>query len=628
MRYPPALLDEIRARLPVSEVVGRRVKLKKAGREWRGLSPFNAEKTPSFYVNDQKGFYHCFSSGKHGDIFRFLMETEGLPFPEAVERLAAEANVPLPKLSQEVQVQERRRQDLHGVMELAASFFEKELRGRRGGKARDYLARRGLSDEVQARFRLGYAPADRYALRDFLAGEDVPAAMMIEAGLLVTGEDVSVPYDRFRDRVMFPITDLRGRVVAFGGRALQADVPAKYLNSPDTPLFQKGSLLYNAHTARKSAHERGSVIAVEGYIDVIAMSLAGFPNCVAPLGTALTEEQLGLLWRMADEPVLCFDGDKAGRRAAFRALDIALPLLPAGKSLRFAMLPEGQDPDDLARSGGAGAVERVIGAARPLVDVLWARETEMGERETPEQKAGLERRLHAAVAQIKDEVLQRYYRDEIRRRLFAENRPARPSARPQRGAPGRPGAPVSSRIPPGYKLSAQLLGTSSVAAGSDSASAIGIPPREAAIIAVFVAHPALLHDHAEELAHMELASDQTRALRRVLVDCAAEADIPDPEVVRARISRAGLSAVAESVAARMVPSLGWMLDPHADKLRLEDALRQAIILHRRAYSLHSELRAAERALAEDDSEANLAWLREIQSQLSSVEGAEADLDKG
>jgi DNA primase len=320
LRYPPQILDEIRARLPVSTVVGRKVRLKKAGREWRGLSPFNAEKTPSFYANDQKGFFHCFSSGKHGDIFKFLMETEGLPFPEAVERLAAEAGVDLPKLTPEMREQETRRRGLHEIMDLACLWFEAALQGKAGRLAREYLDRRGMNPKVQRQFRLGFAPNDRFGLRDYLASKDVTPDAMAEAGLIISGPEIAVPYDRFRDRVIFPIEDLRGRVIAFGGRAMSADTPAKYLNSPDTPLFNKGHGLYNMNRARESAHARGTVIAVEGYVDVIAMSRAGFPNTVAPLGTALTPEQLALLWRYADEPLLCFDGDKAGRRAAYRAV--------------------------------------------------------------------------------------------------------------------------------------------------------------------------------------------------------------------------------------------------------------------------------------------------------------------
>ena len=634
MRFPPSLLDEIRARLPVSDVVGRRVTLKKAGREWKGLSPFNPEKSPSFFVNDQKGFYHCFSSGKHGDIFDFVMETDGLPFPEAVEQLAAQAGVALPAMTAETVHQEKLRAGLHEVMEIATVFFEKELRGRRGTKAREYVEKRGLSQEMLGRFRIGYAPAERYALRDHLADSTVPSELMIEAGLLVSGDDIAVPYDRFRDRVIFPITDLRGRVVAFGGRALSADVPAKYLNSPDTPLFHKGTMLYNAHLARKAAHERGTVIAVEGYMDVIAMAGVGVTNAVAPLGTALTEEQLGVLWRMADEPVLCFDGDKAGRRAAFRALDVALPNLPIGKSLRFAMLPEGQDPDDLARSGGAAALKGVLDSALPLVDLLWAREMEASPLETPEHRAAFERRLRQTLRTIKDETLQRYYREEIDRRIAALSQDARRAARGRGGDWSRGGRQrgrfgeekAGARLPNGYRASPRLLRSKMLTRAADAGA--GAQPREAAIVSVFIAHPHLLPDYAEVLAQLEFISSEAGAIRTLLLDCAAEGVAPDRAVVAARLERSGLSSAGESLYSRLVPSLRWMLEENVDFMRLRDALRQAIILHRRAYTLHSELRAAERALAEDDSEANLAWLRDVQTQLLSVEGAEADREDG
>src|SRR6185312_14167803 len=374
--------------LPVSEVVGRRVKLKRAGREWKGLSPFQQEKTPSFTVNDQKQFYHDFSTGKHGNIFDFVMETEGVSFPEAVERLASMAGMALPAVTPDAARHEQRRRTLHDVMELAAKFFADTLASRNGAKARGYLGGQGISVED-----------------------------MVETGLLVAGDDIPVPYDRFRDRVMFPITDARGRVIAFGGRALEKDVPAKYLNSPETPLFHKGDNLYNLATARQAAHNGASLIVVEGYVDVIAMVTAGFAGAVAPLGTAPTENQLTLLWKMADEPILCFDGDRAGQKAAWRAADLALPQLKPGKSLRFALLPEGQDPDDLARSGGRVAIEEVISAARPLVDMLWSREIEGGSYATPERRAALEARINELSKGIRDEVVRRYYRDDLAGRL-------------------------------------------------------------------------------------------------------------------------------------------------------------------------------------------------------------------
>src|SRR5881227_3433253 len=287
MRFTPQFLDELRARLPVSEVVGRRVKLKKAGREWKGLSPFNKEKTPSFFVNDQKAAWFDFSSGKNGNIFDFVMQTEGVNFPEAVERLASMAGVPLPRSTPEAEAREERRKTLHDVVELAAKFFEATLASRAGAKARGYLADRGIEAAAQLKFRLGYAGAERYALKEHLGAHRVPVPDMIEAGLLIAGDDIAVPFDRFRDRVMFPITDWRGRVIAFGGRAMEKDAQAKYLNSPETPLFHKGANLYNFATARQAAHDGGTVIAVEGYVDVIAMVSAGFAATVAPLGTAL-----------------------------------------------------------------------------------------------------------------------------------------------------------------------------------------------------------------------------------------------------------------------------------------------------------------------------------------------------
>ena len=427
MRFTPQFLDDLKARLPVSEVVGRRVKLVRAGREFKGLSPFNKEKTPSFFVNDQKQAWFDFSSGKNGSIFDFVMQSEGVTFPEAVERLAQMAGMPLPKVSREDEQRDARRKTLHDVMELAAKFFQDTLAARVGAKGRGYLADRGLDAATQLKFRLGYAPGERFALKEHLGSHGVPAEDMIEAGLLISGDDIPVPFDRFRDRVMFPITDLRGRVIAFGGRALEKDAPAKYLNSPETPLFHKGGTLYNIAAARQAAHaakstqaaqEKGvPIIVVEGYIDVIAMVTAGYPATVAPLGTALTEDQLGLLWKMADEPVLCFDGDNAGLRAAYRAVDLAMPRLKPGKSLTFALLPQGQDPDDLVRAGGREAVAEIIGAAKPLAAMLWARETEGHSFDTPERRAALEARVNDLTMGIADEAVRRYYRQDFNARL-------------------------------------------------------------------------------------------------------------------------------------------------------------------------------------------------------------------
>ena len=344
MRFTPNFLDEIRARLSVSQVVGRKVALKKAGREFRGLSPFKTEKTPSFFVNDQKGFYHCFASGEHGDIFTFLMKTEGLEFPEAVERLAAEAGVPMPKPSERNVEQEDQRDRLYRLLEASVLFFEEYLRSSVGAEARHYLERRGLARETIETFRLGFAPNSRSALSTHLKAQGFTPADMAAAGMLIAGDDIAEPYDRFRNRVMFPILDLKGRVIAFGGRALEKDAPAKYLNSPETSLFHKGHILFNARARVPLLTTRVSVIVVEGYMDVVTLAEAGFGETVAPLGTALTEDQLKLLWRFAPEPILCFDGDGAGRKAADRAVEVALPWLKPGHQRRLRVPARGRRP--------------------------------------------------------------------------------------------------------------------------------------------------------------------------------------------------------------------------------------------------------------------------------------------
>ncbi|HET7912697.1 MAG TPA: DNA primase, partial [Pseudolabrys sp.] len=516
MRFTPQFLDELKARLPVSEVVGRRVKLVRAGREFKGLSPFNKEKTPSFFVNDQKQAWFDFSSGKNGSIFDFVMESEGVSFPEAVERLAQMAGMPLPKVSHEEEARDARRKTLHDVMELAAKFFQDTLAARAGAKARGYLADRGLDAATQLKFRLGYASGERYALKEHLGSHGIPVEDMVETGLLISGDDIPVPFDRFRDRVMFPITDLRGRVIAFGGRALEKDAQAKYLNSPETPLFHKGGTLYNIAAARQASHDGAPIVAVEGYVDVIAMVSAGYPATVAPLGTALTEDQLGLLWKMADEPILCFDGDSAGVRAAYRAVDLAMPRLRPGKSLRFALLPQGQDPDDLVRSGGREAVSDVIGAARPLAEMLWARETEGHTFDTPERRAALEARVNDVTATIADEAVRRYYRQDFNARLSRFFAPAQAQQRgagagrwrePRAGSwrerrngdwPPRDAPRTGGKATP-YVVVSQQLASSPVHRGHRTA----VPRREALILQAALNHPWLLHDHLEELASLE-----------------------------------------------------------------------------------------------------------------------------
>lgn len=632
MKVPPSVLDEIRARLPVSAVVGRRVQLKRKGREWSGLSPFNKERTPSFFVNDAKGFYHCFSSGQHGDIFRFVMETEGLSFPEAIERLAAEAGVDIPKPTAQDAAREQRRANQHEVLELAAAFFESKLQAREGATARGVLADRGLTPALQAEFRLGYSPEDRYALRDHLAGKGIDKEGMIEAGLLVHGEDIKVPYDRFRGRIMFPIQDARGRIIAFGGRAMSADAPAKYLNSPETELFHKGHCLFNHHRARAAAHTKGTVIAVEGYVDAIMMHHGGFPHTVAPLGTALTEDQLGLLWRMAEEPILCFDGDGAGRRAAYRAIDVALPHLGPGRSLRFALMPEGQDPDEIVRAGGHGAVEAVLGAARPLVEMLWARETSSADLSTPERRAALERRLNEVLTPIGDETLRRHYRGEMDTRLRAlfgsyggggrgEGR-GRGQGRQSEGGwrrdRGTPSAGLGSLATAGVREGWLMRG-----------GRVDLAPREAVILAAVLNHPELLDSHHEALAETEVDHPEAARLRGALIDAAAHgiggAGLGEPQALRAHLVARGLEAIVARIDAFNLHQHGWAR-PEVPAWETGLALTHMLALRRKMRTLHRELEHAKAALERDLTDENVASLADIKAQIAAAEGAEATLE--
>ena len=657
MRFTPQFLDELRARLPVSEVVGRRVKLKRAGREWKGLSPFQQEKTPSFTVNDQKQFYHDFSTGKHGNIFDFVMETEGVTFPEAVERLASMAGMALPAVTPDAARHEQRRKTLYDVMELAAKFFADTLASRVGAKARGYLADRAISPATQLQFRIGYAAGERFALKEYLGSHGIPVEDMVEAGLLVAGDDIPVPYDKFRDRVMFPILDLRSRVIAFGGRALEKDVAAKYMNSPETPLFHKGDNLYNLAAARLASHNGSPLVVVEGYVDVIAMVGSGFPASVAPLGTALTENQLALLWKMADEPILCFDGDKAGQKAAWRAADLALPHLKPGKSLRFALLPEGQDPDDLARSGGRAAIEEVIGAARGLADVIWSREIESGTFATPERRAALEMRINELTNSIRDEVLRRYYRQDLSQRLQQTFAPEAGRGFPGRGAyrggvggeSGRRFQPRSSSFTPGaagriegrgrgqasagsqtinrgpYQVASGQLALSPIMRGQRSA----ISRREALILQCLINHPWLLHDHLEEVAALEMGHPEANKLRAGIIAAFAgdHHQSPEPseqaEKMRADLEGRGFSQSLQRVELAITTGAVWGSQPGAAREDVLSTWHQLVALHRQWHSLLRELKDAELALGEEASEANLAWLRDVKARMAEVDGTEA-----
>ena len=522
-------MDEIKSRVRVSDVVGRHVKLKRQGREFAGLSPFTNEKTPSFFVNDEKGFYHCFSSGKHGDAISFFMEVEGLSFPEAVERLAEMAGVELPKADPQAEQRAARNKKTISWMEQAQIFFEKSLYRDVGSAARDYLKGRGLSKTAAENFGMGYAPNHFSALKDELMQQGASAKMLIEAGLIIEPEDKGrEPWDRFRDRIMFPIHDSRGRLVAFGGRAMDKEVKAKYLNSPETPIFQKGQLLYNYHRARRAISNpqngaRGMIVA-EGYMDVIALSRAGFEHAVAPMGTALTEEQLALLWRSGPEPILCFDGDKAGLRAAFRSVERALPLIRPGQTLRFAMLPDGQDPDDLIKAKGRGAMEEVLNRAIPLVDMVWEREVQAEPLNSPEAKAGLKSRIFGALKEIQHDDVRAQYQTVLLDRFDAEF--------------GRQKKPYGSNRwskTPNRKASPALKATMRL--GAIEAA------REKRLIGAILEWPDLLERVDETLFELQLRSPQAVQMQRALLSYWRVTKAVEKSALNAHIASEGLETL-------------------------------------------------------------------------------------
>jgi DNA primase len=635
MRFPPQFLDQVRARVNISSVVGRHVQWDRrktnAGKgDFWACCPFHTEKSPSFHADDRKSRYHCFGCKASGDIFTFLVEKQGMRFGEAVEQLAAEAGIAVPQLTEEEVQREEKRASLYEVMEMAQQFFLKELQGARGAKARGYLADRDLSPAIQQQFGIGYSPDDRSALRSHLADKSVDVDQMTEAGLVISGDDIPVAYDRFRDRVMFPIRDPRGRVIAFGGRALRADVPAKYLNSPETPIFIKGEVLYNFDKARAPAHQNANIIAVEGYIDVIAMTRSGLTETVAPLGTALTENQLAILWRTAAEPILCFDGDAAGQKAAYRALDLALPLLQPGHSLRFAFLPDGKDPDDLLRSEGAEAVKAIIAQAQGLADVLWARALSLNDRGSPERKAAFERDLRFQVATIKDESVRRHYLDDLRNRFQTLWRG--PQTNWARGGPqNRPGSGFSNRFSPsGRRLQPWEIATSAspgLRAAAGHVKTTDQPSRRADMIVLAVInHPDLLHEFWDIFATLDMGDPELDSVRTQILDSASSEESLETAALRAHLNARGFSPVLDRLEHQAKRLNEWFLGPAAAQDDARTGLRQMIALHRKSVTLGRELKAAEAAFAQDPTEENLTALVALRDQVLSVEGSEARLE--
>ncbi|MBT4889228.1 MAG: DNA primase, partial [Rhodospirillales bacterium] len=601
MAFSPQFLDELRARSPLSEVVGRRVRLIKKGREWHGLCPFHKEKTPSFTVNDEKAFYHCFGCGSHGSAFDFVMNTEGLSFPETVERLALDAGMEVPRDTPQERERAEKYQSQQDVTEAACTWFERALHMPEGKEALEYLRSRGIDDATMKQFRLGFAPNTRNGLKSALSGKNISEDMMVETGMLIRPpEDRGdrTPYDRFRGRVMFPIMDRRNRVIAFGGRIMGEGEP-KYLNSPETPIFHKGQILYGLGQALPSARKTGHLIIAEGYMDVIALHMAGFTEAVAPLGTALTEEHLQLMWRVVREPVLCFDGDNAGQRASTRAAERALPLLKSGYGLRFAELPSGEDPDTLIKKQGAEAMKALLDAALPLSEVLWRMESGGAVPSSPEARAALQQRLGDHTKRIEDPTMRGHFTTSFKDRIW------------QGSHSGRKGGQGGHRTGRNTQSARMEISEPHIVTGQ-----INAHRRQLEILLItLITHPGLYDDVSERLSCLNYAetSQMLDNLRQeVLKTLAAQSGLEFQDISD-HLRNNGFTEALENLLGDQVLNDAYFARPKAE---LSEALTGwehtfELMVNK---NLDEEIRDAEKHLKENYTQENWDRLQLLQKQ--------------
>jgi DNA primase len=625
MALPPQFLDELRARTPLPAVIGRRVRLARSGRQWKGCCPFHGEKTPSFYVYDDH--YHCFGCGAHGDAIGFVMQSQGAGFMEAVEQLAAEAGLEVPKPSPEAAEAERRRHDLTSVLEAASTAYQRRLHLPEGRAALDYLRGRGLTDETIRHFGLGWSGEGRGALIAELKREGIEPDLLAEAGLLRGGEDGGRVGELFFNRVIFPIRDRRGRVISFGGRTM-GDGQPKYLNGPETVLFSKRRNLYALDLAR--AARGAAVVVVEGYMDVIALHQADFAGAVAPLGTALTEEQLEELWRLTPAPVLCFDGDAAGARAAARSADLALPLLAPDRTLRIAALPEGEDPDTLVRRQGNAGFQAVLDAARPLAEALYDLLREAGGEKTPEQRAAFRTRLEAAARRIPDRALSDEYRATLLER-FRAGRPGQWRPGQQRTGQYRPGRQFPGQQFPGQQFTSQQRpGASRTAPRLVPSADRTVAERMRVLTAILLRHPNLLHDVEHAYAALVLLPPQER-LRQALLDWAHGgahdrahvADVLDSEALMSHLKASGMAAEAEQALAAVPVPLPACASPAVMPAEAEAGWWH-IFGFLNLGRLKEEVAMAEAAFAHDMTPENQNRLKALKQALNKVQSGEPD----
>ncbi len=621
MSLPPGFLDELRNRTSLAQVAGRKLmwdarKSNQGKGDLWAPCPFHHEKTASFHVDDRKGYYYCFGCHAKGDAISFVRETENVSFMEAIEILATEAGLEMPKADPKAKEKADRRTILSEVMEQAVQFFRLQLKAGVGGEARAYLEKRGLSLETRDRFEIGFAPAGWENLREHLKAKGIAPDLMLACGLVKSSDKGREPYDVFRNRIMFPIRDARGKAIAFGGRAMDPNDNAKYLNSPETELFDKSRNLYNMRPAREASGRGQPLVVAEGYMDVIALSEAGFGACVAPLGTAVTEPQMQLMWRMSPEPLIALDGDKAGLRAAYRVIDLALPLLEAGKGLRFAIMPEGKDPDDLVRSGGPEAVQKVLDEAMPMVRLLWQNETEGKVFDSPERKAALDKQLRARIAKITDPHLRRHYGDEIKDLRFQLFRAGRSSGgggiRPQGQGKSNWSPRRDWKAPPPPTIGAKnsLL----VAAGDNAEASL----RETVILAAILTTPDLALEFETQLEMMPCHDPDHALLRDVILR-----NIGHENDMRQRAEEAiGPEALETMLAARhvaVVPCIRTPGNSEMARMTVAEELAKMDALH----GWHAELAEAQEDL-EDQADEALTWRLAEAAKVRAQAGRQSD----
>ena len=611
MAIPSRFLDELRERIGLADVVGRRTRLTKKGREHQGLCPFHKEKTPSFTVNEDKGFYHCFGCGAHGSAFDFVMETEGLNFREAVEKLAGEVGMQVPQDSPQERERAERKKTLYDVVEAACQHYQNQLRRAEGAHGLAYLRDRGLSEETIVRFRLGFAPDQRDGIKRALGAQGIKESELIAAGLIIKRDDGST-YDRFRGRVMFPILDRRGRVVAFGGRILGSDKDvAKYLNSPETDLFHKGRLLYAMDSAQVAARAGQALVVTEGYMDVIALYQAGFEGAVAPLGTALTEDQILELWKITPEPVLCFDGDNAGQRAMSRASERALPLLKAGVGLRFATLPQGEDPDSLVQAKGPQAFQEVVAGAKPLSQVLWDMELAAGPTDTPEGRAALQKRLDDHVRRIEDPTVRSHFQSSFKDRVWNLGRENR--SKQGAGGPGRtfkPGRAWQPDRPEVFQGEAKHQAVKSARVDLTQS-------REEILLTVLINHPDLFDDVGEKLGSLAFTTLTLDNLRQeALKTLAGETGLDRTDFQR-HLRDSGYSQILDQLLSPRVYEHAYFARPDEDTLSALEGWNETYELYCRR-DLQAELEDAQRQLAANMTQEAFERFRALKMQEQSA----------